>query len=205
MKTLLTALALSTLMLSGCGMFRSHHAWKQAKQENPLQIPPGLDRPATTDALTIPPPPAGGTQAAPTQATETQAANKPALTPGSTRMHLSDDVDTAFKRVGLALQRGDLGSVTGQDAATHTYHLSVDTRPALGESQGFLQKHFSNLQKNPDNSQAAEGSALNNNNGSVTVTLKVSPASGGGSTVAASGDPQQAAHVISVLSGRLGG
>ncbi len=205
MKTLLIALALSTLMLSGCGMFRSHHAWKQAKQENPLQIPPGLDRPATTDALTIPPPPAGSTQATPAQGAKPAAKPAQTLAPGSTRMHLSDDVDTAFKRVGLALQRGDLGSVTSQDAATHTYQLSVDTRPALGESQGFLQKHFSNLQKNPGDEKASGGSALNRSNGSVTVTLKVSPASGGGSTVAASGDPQQAAHVISVLSGRLGG
>lgn len=52
MKKLLIALCVAALlMLSGCG---TNGAWKKAKQENPLQIPPGLDHPATTNALTIP-------------------------------------------------------------------------------------------------------------------------------------------------------
>src|SRR5690348_9264385 len=52
----LPALVLSGLLLSGCGMLRSHKAWDTARQESPLEIPPGLDTPAANDALVIPPP-----------------------------------------------------------------------------------------------------------------------------------------------------
>ncbi|HET8555441.1 MAG TPA: hypothetical protein VFL78_11490 [Rhodanobacteraceae bacterium] len=195
MKKLLIALTLSTLMLAGCGVFSSNHAWKEAKQENPLQIPPGMDRPSTTAALSIPPPSEPASPSAP--AAPKAAAN-------ATQMHLSDDVDTAYKRVGLVLQQGGLGTVTAQDAAQHTYQLSVNTRQALGTSQSFLQKHFSNMQQQGTSSSSG-GNALGSEQGGTTsVTLKVAPAQGGGSTVSASGDPQQAMRVISVLSGRLG-
>ena len=52
----LPALALTGLLLSGCGMFRSTKAWETAKQETPLEIPPGLDTPTASEALVIPPP-----------------------------------------------------------------------------------------------------------------------------------------------------
>lgn len=194
MKKLLIALTLSTLMLAGCGVFTSNHAWKEAKQENPLQIPPNMDRPSTTAALTIPPPSEPASQSAPAA---------PKVASNATQMHLSDDVDTTYKRVGLVLQQGGLGTVTAQDAAQHTYQLSVNTKQSLATSQSFLQKHFSNMQK--QDSSASNSNALGAEQGStVSVTLKVMPAQGGGSTISASGDPQQATHVISVLSGRLG-
>lgn len=196
MKKLLIALTLSTLMLAGCGVFSSNHAWKEAKQENPLQIPPGMDRPSTTAALSIPPPSEPASPSAP--AAPKAAAN-------AMQMHLSDDVDTAYKRVGLVLQQGGLGTVTAQDAAQHTYQLSVNTRQALGTSQSFLQKHFSNMQQQQGTTSSSSGNTLGSEQGgTASVTLKVAPAQGGGSTVSASGDPQQAMRVISVLSGRLG-
>lgn len=198
MKKLLIALIVSTLVLSGCGMFRAQHAWKKAKQENPLQIPPEMDRPSTAAALTIPPPTDTSGQASTSPAPETTLAN-------ATRMHLSDDVDTAFKRVGLALQQGGLGTVTAQDPARHTYQVSMGKGPELGSSQGFLQKHFSNMQASGDDATTSSSGKLGSGQGTSTVTIQVAPARGGGSTVSASGDPQQAAHVISGLSGRLGG
>ncbi len=196
MKRLPVILIVATLALSGCGLFGTHHAWKEAQQENPLQIPPGMDRPSTTAALTIPPP--ANTQA-------TQATSKPqSLAPNATRMHLTGDVATAYKRVGLALQHGDLGTVTAQDEAHHTYQLSITPEAVLGKSQSFLQKHFSNL--NQQQAASSNGaSEASGNQASVVVTLTVAPAPDGGSTVSASGDPQQAAHVISVLNSRLGG
>ena len=44
-------LVLSGLLLSGCGMFRSHKAWDTARQEAPLEIPPDLDTPDTAGAM----------------------------------------------------------------------------------------------------------------------------------------------------------
>ncbi len=202
MKKLLTALILSTLVLSGCGAFRSHHAWKKAKQENPLEIPPGMDRPATADALSIPPP--SGHQADETAGQDAAAAPAPAARPANaTSMHLDGDVDTAYKRVGLALQQGDLGAVTAQDPAAHTYQVSVASQAALGDSGGgFLKKHFSNLQQ-----EGSEGgdAGMAEAGGDSKVTLTVSAAADGGSEVQANGNQEQAARIISALSSRIGG
>lgn len=207
MKKLLITLTLSTLVLSGCGLFGKNHAWKEAQQENPLQIPPGLDRPSTSAALSIPPPSNTSSAAAAQQAPA--QANAPAAGTNPMQMHMAEDVASAYTRVGVALQQGGLGTVTAQDAAQHAYELSIDTAPELGSSQSFLQKHFSNLNQPKDDAQSddASGSALTADQGKVTtVTLTVSPAkSGSGSIVRAQGNTKQAVHVISVLRGRLGG
>src|SRR5699024_2079113 len=128
---------------------------------------------------------------------------KPAV--NGTKMHLSSDVDTAYKQVGLVLQQGGIGTVTGQDPAQHSYQLSVAPKSGMGSTQGFMQKHFSNLQNKQGSTSSGNESTLGQDQGASTVTLVVSPAQGGGSTVSAHGDPQQAARVISVLSGRIGG
>lgn len=196
MKKLLVALILSAFLLSGCGIFRSHHAWKKAKQENPLQIPPNMDRPAISNALTIPPPSS--------DATKTAAQSKAPAPADTDRMHLSGDVDTAYQRVGLALQRGDLGTVMAQDAVGHTYTLSINKQSAVDSSPSFTQKHFSNVQQQ-DSKPSPDTGVADDDGRKATVTLRVSPASQGGSLITASGAPQQAEHVISVLRGRLGG
>ncbi len=54
MKKTLAVLLLSAGVLSGCSLFHSSKPWKDAKQENPLEIPPGMDRPNVSNALTIP-------------------------------------------------------------------------------------------------------------------------------------------------------
>ena len=193
MKKLLIAMALSALMLSGCGMFRSSKAWEKAQQENPLEIPPGLDHPSASAALVIPPPPSS-------QAQEAAApAPAPATEQGATSLQLPDDVDTAYRRVGQALERGDLGTVSAQDDTAHTFQLEVRSQPVAGQEQGFFQKHFSNAQQENKPDALAAGGPV------ATVMVKVDAGADGGSTVSAQGDPQQAARVINVLKGRLGG
>lgn len=209
MKKLLTALILSALMLSlsGCGAFRSHHAWKKAEQEKPLEIPPGMSRPATTDALSIPPP-----SQADSSDGQAQEASAPAPTPATpvqeanaTSMHLAEDVNSAYQRVGLALQQGDLGTVTAQDPASHTYQLSIASKASLGDSQGgFLKKHFSNLQDSSDADGQAAAVGGQGDTG-AKVTLTVSEGADGGSDVHAGGNQEQAARIISALNSRLGG
>lgn len=193
MKKLLIAMALSALMLSGCGMFRSQKAWEKAQQETPLEIPPGLDHPSASAALVIPPPPQGQAQDA------TAAAPAPAATQDATSLQLADDVETAYRRVGQALERGDLGTVSAQDDAAHTFQLDVRSQSVAGQEQGFFQKHFSNAQQEDKPDALAAGGAV------ATVIVKVAAGANGGSTISAQGDPQQAARVISVLKGRLGG
>ncbi|RAP57311.1 hypothetical protein [Oleiagrimonas sp. MCCC 1A03011] len=188
MKKILVALVLSTVMLSGCGMFRSSKAWEKAKQENPLEIPPNMDRPNVSDALTIPTVNAQHEQAAATT-----------VSPNS--LHLPNDVDSAYKRVGLALGNGDIGAIASQSDAEHTYQVKMAPKMELGSKQGFLQRHFSNTQDAPGSS----GSPTSGDKAAPTVMVQVKPAADGGSIVSATGDPQQVGRLIGALRARLGG
>ncbi|MGP1665271.1 MAG: hypothetical protein ACTS5I_05030, partial [Rhodanobacter sp.] len=110
------ALALSGLLLAGCGMFRSHKAWDTAKQEAPLEIPPSLDRPTTSDALVIPPrgantPNANGDTAKVGAAPDGQIADG---------FVVSDTVDSTYQRIGQALEGDALGQLVGHDDAAHS-------------------------------------------------------------------------------------
>jgi uncharacterized lipoprotein len=187
--------------LGGCQTIKSHNPFRHrapdyqnAQQERPLEVPPGLDQPATSNALAIPGE-AGGSTA---QATATSAAPPPAAlgeaAPGeaagatTTRtLALADTPDSAYRRVGLALQRGDAGQVTAQDAAAHTYTVAVDTVVVEKSKGGFLHRMFHRSHK-----RTVHGVA----------TLSVA-AEGAGSVISATGDADAVTRVIAVLQRRL--
>ena len=57
----LTLLLLAPIALTGCQTIKAHNpfrhkepAYKSAQQERPLEVPPGMDQPATSEALAIP-------------------------------------------------------------------------------------------------------------------------------------------------------
>ena len=102
----LPAVALSGLLLTGCGAFRSHKAWDTALQEAPLEIPPTLDRPSTTEALVIPPP--GGNQPTANGATARVGSSNGQISDGFV---VADGADSVYRRVGQALEGGNLGEV----------------------------------------------------------------------------------------------
>ncbi|MBB6183733.1 hypothetical protein [Oleiagrimonas soli] len=188
MKKILVALVLSTVLLSGCGLFRSSKSWQKAKQENPLEIPPNMDRPNVSEALTIP------TVNAQHEQTDANAR------PGT--LHLPGDVDSAYKRVGLALGNGDIGSIANQNDAEHTYQVAMDSKMELGSNQGFLQRHFSNTQNAPSDTSSDSSSSEKTKS---TVLVQVKADAAGGSTVSASGDPQLVGRLMGALRARLGG
>ncbi|MEJ2481007.1 MAG: hypothetical protein P8Y78_12745 [Acidihalobacter sp.] len=196
MKKIIVALMLSTTMLSGCGLFHSDKPWKDAKQENPLEIPPDMDRPNVSNALTIPS--VNAQQASQTRQTQTAATAAPGV------LHLDSDVVTAYKRVGLVLGNSDIGSITSQSDKNHTYQVAMASKMKLGSSQGFLERHFSNAQNADANGSGAAGGA-DAGTRAPSVTVQVSPAAGGGSDISATGDPQQVARLMSALKSRLGG
>lgn len=134
MKRIALALLLAALTLAGCSLNPFRHkapAYETAQQERPLEVPPGMDQPLTSEALTIP---GSGTGTASTATTSTAppgAAAPPAAetmsaapaAAGSTSLTLSDTPDSAYHRVGLALERGEVGKVTAHDDAAHTYQV----------------------------------------------------------------------------------
>jgi len=92
--------------------------------------PAPVAAPATTYAAA--PAPAAGT--APASAPPAMASAPPAAPPssapppiaastGSTDLHVADTVPNTWTRVGLALERAQLGALSGRDANAHTYTL----------------------------------------------------------------------------------
>ncbi|HEU0276441.1 MAG TPA: hypothetical protein VFQ95_01260 [Rhodanobacteraceae bacterium] len=201
MKRLALVAALAVpVVLGGCQTIKTHNPFRHrtpdyqvAQEERPLEVPPGLNQPATTEALAIPGENAGGaSQAASTAAT---AAVPPALAPTEaagaatvTRtLTLADTVDNAYRRIGLALARGDVGEVTAHDDSAHTYTVAVDTTVTEKPAGGFLRRLFHRSHK-----QTVRGEA------NVSVA-----AEGAGSVVTATGSTAAVEQVMQVLHTRL--
>ena len=199
-RTLIPLLLIASVALAGCQTIKAHNpfrhkepAYKAAQQEQPLEVPPGMEQPPTTEALAIPE--AGnGSQAAPAAPSETGAppaaqAGVSGATVSGNSLTLPDTPDSVYHRVGLALARGDAGQVTAHDDAAHTYQVAVDTVVTRKAEGGFFHRMFHHRK-----SETVKG----------TVTVSVAP-SGTGSVVTASGDADAAARVMAGLQQRLGG
>lgn len=193
MKKVLILLAVSTALLTGCGLFHSDKAWERAKQEHPLEIPPNLDRPDVSDALTIP-------TVNQQPSSETASSAGASATPDHKALVLKDGVDAAYKRVGMVLEHAEVGSISHSDDATHTYEVTVASGSTSGGGhQGFFARHFSNMSHgDKGNGGASTGTA-------AIVTVHVG-AGTAGSVVSATGSNQAAvSRVMDALRAQLGG
>jgi len=182
------ALALSGLLLSGCGMFRSHKAWETATQESPLEIPPGLDTPSASEALVIPPPGAN-------QPTANGATARVMSTGGqiADAFVVSSPVDATYAKLGQLVDGDALGRVVGHDEAAHSYTLAVSD--ASYKKRGFFGRMF-HRQKRDD--AGASGGAVQQ----VVVTVSASGAQG--SEVRAEGPAAAVARLVDTLKPKLG-
>ena len=182
-------LALAGLLLSGCGIFRSHKAWNTAKQESPLEIPPGLDRPSTSAALVIPPP--GANLPTADGATANVGAASGQIADGFV---LADNVDAAYQRVGKVLESGGLGQLVSHDDATHRYTLSV-AGVAPAKQAGFFSRLFGHGKRAAADAQAGAAQQVQISiNGTGTTS----------SEVRAEGSAAAVARVIDSLKSSLG-
>lgn len=192
---------LAPVALAGCQTIKAHNpfrhkepAYKSAQQEQPLEVPPGMNQPATSEALVIPPASSGAEAAPPTAAPGAPAMTTPTAPPaavpaaaeGSTNLALADTPDSAYHRVGLALGRGGIGTVTARDDAAHTYQVAINTT-VTEKPGGFFHRLF-------------HGSKSETVTGNVSVSITPQ---GSGSVVQATGDPDAAARVIALLQQRL--
>lgn len=194
MKRTALVLLLAALTLGGCSLNPFRHkapVYGTAQQERPLEVPPGMDRPPTSDALAIP---SAGSGAAPSAAqpgaTAPPAAEAMSTAPadvGGTSLTLSDTPDSAYHRVGLALERGEVGKVTASDDAAHTYQVAVNTVVTKKSEGGFFHRMFHHSK-----SETVTGN----------VTVSVAPHDSG-SVVEATGNPDAAARVMALLQQRL--
>lgn len=187
----LSALALGMLLTSGCSkLFRSHKAWQTAQQESPLEIPPGLDRPSTSEALVIPPP-GSGQPAAEERHALAMAANGEV----SDGFVLKDTVDSTYQRVGRVLEHGDLGQVVGHDDQAHSYTLNAAGLVAQ-KKPGLFKRLFHWRKRHAQEESTAASTQV-----VVTITANGSD----GSEVRAQGSTATVGQVVEGLKSRLGG
>ena len=185
------AVLLSGLLVSGCGIFRSHKAWDKAQQESPLEIPPGMTRPSTSDALVIPPP--GANQPTANGATAGSGVVGGQVTDGFV---LTDSVDNVYRRVGQALENGDLGKLVAHDDAAHTYTLVATDAAQSSKKPGIFSRLF--RRNKVDRVSAPAGSGHQ-------VQISVGSSGSNASEVRAQGNATAVGKVIDSLKSRLGG
>lgn len=183
-------IALSGLLLSGCGMFRSHKEWNTAKQESPLEIPPGLDTPPASAALVIPPPGSNEPNSNGDRAAVGDAAGQVA-----DGFVLSDSVENTYHRVGQVLASGSLGEVLGHDDDAHSYTVAVIGGMAPQKKSGFFGRMFGRDKK------AAELPGTTPHQ----VQISIDSSGTSASEVRAQGNAGAVAKAIDTLKSRLGG
>lgn len=183
------ALAVASL-LGGCGFMHRHldHKdvdYRKAAQERPLEVPPDLDTPSSSGALVVPtiaPAPArSGASAASSAATPTALPPSGSIAPGvqlgGDGLRIADSVESAWTRVGLALERSGAATIVERDEAGRAY--SVETTGQTTQEAGWFKRAIT------------LGHAGNKITAKVKLTVRVS-ADGSGSKVAVEGASDEA-------------
>ena len=123
---LLLAVVALGFALGGCGWFGGKtKEYETSREERPLEVPPDLDAPATSSALTIPDtrPPAAGISASAPSTSVPPGGDVPPTPPApvassytageDSTLRVVDAPDGAWKRVGFALERSGVAAVAG--------------------------------------------------------------------------------------------
>lgn len=155
---LLLAILAAASLLGGCGFLHKHFdrkepEYRKSVEEKPLEVPPDLDSPNSSGALVIPPATAssGSSSSASSAATGSAPPSAAAPTAVSTSepiaagtaltsdgLRIADTVESAWSRVGLALERSGVATVLGRDEAGHAY--SVETTGQTTEKAGWFKR-----------------------------------------------------------------
>ena len=105
---------------------------------------------------------------------------------------LTDSVDSAYLRVGQALEGGSLGQVVSHDDSAHSYTLSVTGAAAEQQKSGFFGRLFGGDKKAADSAPHQ-------------VRVDIGSSGTSGSEVRAQGNAGAVGKVIDGLKSRLGG
>jgi uncharacterized lipoprotein len=124
---------LATNVIGGCSWF--HHKtdyYSKAAETRPLEVPPDLDTPVTSKELIVPPASASATGVAaaapvntapPAAAASTAAVGAGVVSTGS--LQVADSPDHTWQRVGLALERAQIGTISERDQTGRSYTVEV--------------------------------------------------------------------------------
>jgi uncharacterized lipoprotein len=174
--------AVAPLALGACSWFKPKSDWDKAVEARPLEIPPDLEAPPRSNDMVVPE--TGGASA--TAASSPRPAARRAT--GIDGLHVADGVDSTWQRIGLALERANLGQIASKDEAGRTYELTTTTTREAAEQGGWIKRLFTRKKME-------------------TVTERVNvgvSADGEGSRVSVSGDAAAVQRVVALLRERLG-
>lgn len=111
---LVGAIALALVSASGCGWFRSHNDYSRTVENRPLEVPPDLDLPETSNALPLP-----------------SAQNLGTSAPSPIGYVVADAPAAVFTRLGTALAGTPGVTINGTAAAMGSYDVGY-------QGQNFL-------------------------------------------------------------------
>jgi uncharacterized lipoprotein len=166
-------------VLSGCSLFHHHdNYYSKAEESRPLEVPPDLEAPPVANELNVPA--AGGaaaTAASPAPASAASMTSPPGApaAPGvaltGAGLHVADSVDHTWERVGVALDRAQLGAVSERDPTAHSYTLEVTGLRATTTLAPEPEHHWYNRILHPFG--GGSSSASNSQPVSGRLTVKV--------------------------------
>lgn len=117
---LIGAVALALLSQGGCAWTRAKLGmdakYQDSVQNQPLEVPPGLDLPVTVAAITVP-------DVSPTAGSGSVSAGVPAVG-GVASFTLTDTVDSAWRRIGIALGKIEGVSVDSTAKLLNSYEVT---------------------------------------------------------------------------------
>jgi uncharacterized lipoprotein len=108
------AVALALLGASGCSWFKTHNDYARSVENRPLEVPPDLDRPETTNQLPLP-----------------ASGNLGAAAESAAGFVYAESPEGLWPRLGAAMQSIEGVVITGSAAALGTYDVSY-------QGQSFL-------------------------------------------------------------------
>lgn len=126
----------------GCSLINRPIAYEDARETAPLKTPPGLIAPAPNPALMIPP--VAGMAASvdlapPTLGNKVAAARGGLPRAANAILSVADEAGSAWRRVGIALERGGCCKVLGKDREGLRYEVEL---LAATQRPGFFRRMF---------------------------------------------------------------
>ncbi len=119
-------LAVALVATSGCGWFRhKKDPYKTAPENRPLEVPPDLDTPNTDPSMQIP------VMASQSAGRPAPAAAPPAVASGAGQFELGASIDSAWRRVGQALEGMDGVTVGSRSEALGTVEVTYQAQTFL--------------------------------------------------------------------------
>ena len=123
---MVATLAMAVLASSGCSWIRSkwgNEAEYQASRQNqPLEVPPGLDVPSTAGAVTVPDANPNAPRMAVAEGVPSSAGQ--AYVEGIESFTLADSVASSYRRIGIALGKIEGATIGNRAQLLNSYEVS---------------------------------------------------------------------------------